>query len=283
MDYPDNHIRFAVLCRAALGVARYVFRPDIFHCHDWQAGLVPGLPAQHLRARPDVSRRAHSLHHPQPRLPGAVPASTAGQLGLDPALLTPDGLEFFGKLSFIKGGLVYSDALNTVSPTYAREIQTPEYGFGLDGVLRARSDSLCGILNGVDYSEWNPETDPHIAANYSVDDLSGKRVCKRALLRDFGLAEEAMDRPLVGIVSRFTRQKGADLVAEAAPETGGARLFPGGARHGRAGVREAFHGPRSGASRPHRRARWRTTTRWRIASRRARTSSSCPAATSRAA
>lgn len=218
VDYPDNDVRFAVLCRAALAVARHVFRPDILHCHDWQAGLVPvylrttfALDATFLAARTLFT--IHNLGYQ-----GLFPEDRLAGLGLDPALFLPEGLEFFGQISFIKGGLVYADALNTVSPTYAREIQTPEYGCGLDGVLRAHAGSLHGILNGVDYSEWNPETDPYIAANYSVDDLSGKEVCKRALLRDFGLPEEAMARPLVGIVSRFTRQKGAGLVAEAAAE-----------------------------------------------------------------
>jgi starch synthase len=218
VDYPDNDVRFAVLCRAALGVARYLFRPDIFHCHDWQAGLVPVYLRSTFALDPTflAARTLFTIHNLGYH--GLFDASAVSSLGLDPAVFTPAGLEFFGKLSFIKGGLACSDALNAVSPSYAREIQTPEYGFGLDGVLRARGDSLFGILNGVDYSEWNPETDRHIAANYSVDDLSGKRICKRALLRDFGLPDETMTRPLVGIVSRFTGHKGADLVAAAAPE-----------------------------------------------------------------
>lgn len=215
VDYPDNDVRFAVLCRAAISVARYVFRPDILHCHDWQTGLVPVYLRTHFALDPTflAVRTLFTIHNLGYH--GLFPADRLAALALDPAAFTPAGLEFFGKISFLKGGLVYSDALNTVSPTYAREIQTPEYGFGLDGVLRARADSLHGILNGADYSQWNPETDPHIAANYSVDDLSGKSVCKRALLREFGLPED-MARPLAGIVSRFTRQKGANLVAEAA-------------------------------------------------------------------
>jgi starch synthase len=175
-DYPDNHIRFAVLAQAALEFCRRVWRPDILHAHDWQAGLGG---SEEFR---------------------------------------PDGLEFFGKVCYLKGGLNYADALNTVSPTYAREIQTPEYGFGLDGVLRARSQALSGILNGVDYAEWNPETDAFIAAHYSTADLSGKRICKQDLVNEFGLPAEAMDAPLIGIVSRFTSQKGAGLVAEAADD-----------------------------------------------------------------
>ena len=144
--------------------------------------------AQQFRHRPHFLRRQDPLHHPQSGLPGPLsqerrwpkPRST-------PSLFRPDGLEFFGSISYIKGGIAFADALNTVSPTYAREIQTPEYGFGLDGALRARADVLSGILNGVDYGEWNPETDPLIPARYSAADLAGKRVCKQRLLEEFGL------------------------------------------------------------------------------------------------
>jgi starch synthase len=125
-------------------------------------------------------------------------------------------MEFFGQIAYIKGGIAYADALSTVSPTYAREIQTPEYGFALDGALRARADVLTGILNGVDYREWSPDVDTLIPAHYSSDDLGGKRVCKERLLAEVGLPAEAMDRPLLGIVSRFTAQKGTDILAQAA-------------------------------------------------------------------
>jgi starch synthase len=127
-------------------------------------------------------------------------------------------MEFFGRVSYIKAGIEFADALNTVSPTYAREIQTPEYGFGLDGALRDRAGVLSGILNGVDYAEWNPRTDPLIPAHYSSEDFTGKAVCKRKLLEEFGLPPEAAERPLLGIVSRFTRQKGTDLLAEIATQ-----------------------------------------------------------------
>ena len=149
---------------------------------------------------------------------GLFPAAALADIGIGVEAFRPDGLEFFGKVSYLKAGLNYADALNTVSPTYAREIQTPEYGFGLDGVLRARSGVLSGILNGVDYGEWNPETDRLIAANYSSADLSGKRICKQDLISEFGLPEGALEAPLIGIVSRFTSQKGADLIAEAADD-----------------------------------------------------------------
>ena len=133
-------------------------------------------------------------------------------LDLDPSLYRQDLLEFWGRLSFIKAGLVYSDVLTTVSRKYAQEIQTEEYGFGLDGLLRARSHDLFGILNGVDYTPWNPETDPYLAANYSLERLEGKRVCKADLLREMGLPDHAMDRPLFGVVSRLADQKGAQLI-----------------------------------------------------------------------
>jgi starch synthase len=140
------------------------------------------------------------------------------EAAIDSSVFRPDGMEFFGKIAYIKGGIAFADALNTVSPTYAREIQTPEFGFGLDGALRARADVLSGILNGVDYREWSPDVDPLIPANYSPEDLAGKRICKERLLDEVGLPREAMDRPLIGVVSRFTRQKGTDILAAAADE-----------------------------------------------------------------
>jgi len=214
LDYPDNHIRFAVFARVALAVARYLFRTDIFHCHDWQAGLVPAYLRSTFAGDPTFlgSKTLFTIHNLGYQ--GLFPKSALPEVALDPTLFGPDGLEFFGRVSYIKGGIEFADALNTVSPAYASEIQTPEYGFGLDGALRARADVLTGILNGADYREWNPETDPLIPARYSVDDLEGKRVCKRELLAELGLPPEAIDRPLLGMVSRFTPQKGADILAE---------------------------------------------------------------------
>jgi len=217
VDYPDNHIRFAVLAQAALSFCRWVWRPDILHGHDWQAGLAPVF-LRTVYSNDPTFLGMHSLftiHNLGYR--GLFPAAALADIGLaGTEEFRPSGLEFFGQVSYLKGGLNYADALNTVSPTYAREIQTPEYGFGLDGVLRARSQALSGILNGADYDQWNPDTDPFIAAHYSSGDLSGKRICKQDLVHAFGLPPEAMDAPLIGIVSRFTSQKGADLVAEAA-------------------------------------------------------------------
>jgi starch synthase len=217
-DYPDNHVRFAVLARAALTICRDLFRPDIVHCHDWQAGLVPTYLHSTFVNDPTFMgiRTLFTIHNIGYQ--GLFPPAVLPQIGLDMTVFHPGALEYWGKISFLKGGLVFSDHLSTVSPTYAREIQTPEYGLGMDGILRARRGVLSGITNGVDYSQWNPETDPYIAAHYSCADLSGKLACKRDLIAAFGLPAEAVDQPLAGIVSRFTSQKGADLIAEIAPK-----------------------------------------------------------------
>src|SRR5262249_27096093 len=130
-----------------------------------------------------------------------------GDLGLDGSVYHPEGLEFYGRVSFLKSGIIWSDAITTVSPTYAREIQTPEFGFAFDGLLRSRAYKLTGILNGVDYIEWNPEADPYLPAHYSTSDMAGKRECKRVLLELMGLPL-LMERPVIGVVSRFAYQKG---------------------------------------------------------------------------
>lgn len=224
-DYPDNAVRFAVFSRAALAVARRVFRPKIIHCHDWQCGLVPVYLRTVFAYDPTFMgmKTLFTIHNLGYQ--GLFPPTVLPQVGLDRRVFSMDGLEFFGRVSFIKGGLNYSDALSTVSKKYALEIQTPEYGFGLDGVLRARSSDLYGILNGVDYGNWDPQTDPLIAAHYSVDDLSGKRRCKQDLIREFGLPEAAMKSPLAGVVSRLTPQKGTELIAEIADELAAEDLY----------------------------------------------------------
>jgi starch synthase len=218
LDYPDNHIRFAVFARAALSVARYLFQADILHCHDWQAGLVPAYLRTTFATDPTFAgvKTLFTIHNLGYQ--GLFPKGAMADAALDPALFRPDAMEFFGRFSYIKGGIALADALGTVSPTYAREIQTAEYGFGLDGALQARADVLSGILNGVDYTEWSPELDPLLPVNYSADDLGGKRACKQRLVDEFGLPAEAMDAPLIGMVSRFTRQKGTDILAEVAAE-----------------------------------------------------------------
>ncbi|HEY6393156.1 MAG TPA: glycogen synthase GlgA [Bryobacteraceae bacterium] len=213
--FADDHIRFTVLCMAALGVARHLFPANIIHGHDWQAALVPVYVREHFFADPTFAgvKLLFTIHNLGYQ--GIFPPEALSQIGLDPKLFNPEQLEFYGKLCLLKGGIAWSDAVSTVSKGYAREIQTPEHGFGLDGFLR-KHGPIAGIVNGVDYAEWNPENDPHIARNYSVSDLSGKRECKRAVLEEYGLPAENPDRPLIGIVSRFAGQKGFDLVAQVA-------------------------------------------------------------------
>ena len=215
-DYPDNPVRFALLCRAALEVVRRLFRPHIIHCHDWQAALVAPY-MRHTFARDPtflgmkLVLTIHNLGYQ-----GRFGHSVMSQIGLDESLFTSSVMELGGDVNYLKGGILLADALTTVSRGYAGEIQTPEYGFGLDDLLRSRSDALTGILNGVDYAEWNPETDPRIAANYSAENLAGKLRCKQDLLREFGLPAGKLDRPVLGIVSRFAAQKGFDLIEEIA-------------------------------------------------------------------
>jgi len=214
-EFGDNAVRYAVLCGAALGIARHLFRPDIIHCHDWQAGLVPLFLKFMYPNDPTFAgvKTVFSIHNVGYQ--GQFPRHQLRSIGLDERFWNAGAIEFHGAGSMMKAGIVWSDYLTTVSPTHAREIQSPEYGFGMDGLLRSRADHLVGILNGVDYDDWNPETDPYIAAHFSADDLSGKRVCKRALVEFFGLPAAAMDRPLIGIVSRLAYQKGFDIVGQA--------------------------------------------------------------------
>jgi starch synthase len=218
VDYPDNQIRFAVFARAALGVARHLFRPDILHCHDWQSGLVPAYLRTTLAGDPTFMgvKTLFTIHNLAYQ--GLFPPSALVKAALDPAIFNPGGIEFYGQVSYLKGGISFADALSTVSPTYAREIQMPEFGCGLDGALRARAEVLSGILNGADYREWSPENDALIPAHYSAQDLSGKRAAKAQLIEELGLPAEAIGRPLMGMVSRFTEQKGTSLVAEVAAE-----------------------------------------------------------------
>lgn len=211
-EFGDNHLRFGVLARAALEAARLFFPTDIFHCHDWQAGLAPLYLKETAAVDPAFlgARSMMTIHNLAYR--GIFPRSRMAEVSLPERLFRPDLIEFHGNISFLKAGLVFADAITTVSPTYAREIQGRDQGEGLDGLLSARRAWLTGILNGVDYSVWSPEADRSIPAQYSADDLSGKRECKRRLIEEMGLNPAAMDRPLLGIVSRFADQKGFDIL-----------------------------------------------------------------------
>ncbi|HET8550621.1 MAG TPA: glycogen synthase GlgA [Bryobacteraceae bacterium] len=205
-DYPDNHIRFAVLAHGAVAVMRWLFRPNVIHCHDWQAALVAPIIRHQFATDPSFMAMRLLLTIHNLGYQGIFPASALIDTGLPPDVLRPDRMEYWGKLNFLKGGIVFSDAVSTVSPTYAREIQTPEYGMGLDGVLRDRSQLVTGILNGVAYEYWSPDHDPYIARQYSSDSLDGKRECKRDLLATLGLPAD-LDAPLLGVVSRLTEEK----------------------------------------------------------------------------
>jgi starch synthase len=212
-DYPDNAHRFLLFSKVVIEIARK-FSPDVIHCHDWQTGLVPTLlktahAADATLGGVPVVFTIHNLGYQ-----GSFDASLMGPLGLPPSLLTMDGLEFYGRLNYLKGGLIFADALTTVSEAYAREIQTAEYGAGLEGLLSWRGSVLTGVLNGVNYEDWDPSKDKLIAANYSAADLEGKRDCKQDLLNTFEI-EGSPDRPILGMVSRIAAQKGADLVSAA--------------------------------------------------------------------
>jgi starch synthase len=213
--WDDNLQRFALLgwvaAQLAAGGLDPAWRPDILHAHDWHAAL----GCSYLRASPGATARSvftvHNLAYQ-----GLFPQDDFRLLGLPQRLMHPDGLEFHGWLSFMKGGLVHADRITTVSPTYAREITTPEFGCGVEGVLQARAADLSGILNGVDPTHWDPATDRALAARYSATDLSGKAKCKAALQRESGLQPRA-DAPLIGVVSRLSEQKGLDIALAALP------------------------------------------------------------------
>ena len=217
-DYPDNAERFAEFCRAAIEFSKHVWTPEVIHCHDWQSALVPVLLRTQygkdatVQGLPVIFTIHNMGYH------GTFPREIMKKLGLPENLYRVDAMEFYGRVNFLKGALVFADFLTTVSRKYAEEIQTPEYGHGLDGVVRNRADRLTGILNGVDYAAWSPERDKLIAAKYSIKDLSGKLACKKDLLGIFSLPPESANKPLIGIVSRFADQKGFDLIAKVAPD-----------------------------------------------------------------
>ncbi len=222
-EFGDNHIRFALLSKASIEIARRVFAADIIHCHDWQASLVPAYLKDPRVVDPALLgiRTLLTLHNLGYQ--GQFGHYAFSDLGLPAGFDSPSVIEFWGNICYLKAGIMMADALNTVSPKYAEEIQTRDFGFGMDGMLRDRRSVLSGILNGVDYAYWDPENDPLIPARYTAaqvaaGDLKGKQSCKRELLRELGLPENAMDRPLLGIVSRFAAQKGFDLIAQAAEE-----------------------------------------------------------------
>jgi starch synthase len=219
-DYPDNALRFALLSRAALCVAQeFDLHPDVIHGHDWQGALalyyakrlpLPDRAGAH-RKPPATVLTIHNLS-----FLGPFPLTVAAELGLRPEDLGHEGLEFYGKLSFLKGGVVFADRITTVSPRYAREIQTSELGCGLEGLLQLSAGKLSGILNGADYDRWNPQTDAYLCCHYGGPndaDLLGKARCKADLQRELGLRERPR-APLCATISRLTDQKGIDLLLQ---------------------------------------------------------------------
>lgn len=214
-DYPDNAQRFGFFCRATLNLLRRLdWRPDVLHLHDWQTALISVLLKNELRKDPFFASMPTVLTIHNLGYQGIFPPEVLPTLGLDWSLFRMESLEFFQKVSFLKGGLVFSDILNTVSPTYCREIQTPEMGFGLDGVLRARSNDLHGVLNGIDPKQWDPALDTSLTSFYSPNDLKGKAKNKRALQKELGLAASPTT-PLAAMITRLDTQKGLDLVEAA--------------------------------------------------------------------
>ncbi|MDL2258086.1 glycogen synthase GlgA [Eubacteriales bacterium OttesenSCG-928-K08] len=212
-DGPEEGERFGFFCRAVLeALPKIDFFPDVLHCNDWQTGMISvllKLQYMHLQQYANI-RTLYTIHNL--KFQGVFDYKQIDDFfGLGMRYFTPEFLEFFGDISFLKGGIVFSDRVSTVSPTYAREIQSPYYGERMDGLLRQRSDTLSGILNGIDYDIWNPASDPHIAAAYDPQNIEGKAECKRRLQRELWLPEQD-DVMVVALVSRLTEQKGLSLI-----------------------------------------------------------------------
>jgi len=219
-DYHDNAQRFILFARASLElIIRLGLNPDIIHCHDWQSGLIPVYLKNIYDNNPVFkdARTVFTIHNLA--FQGLFPPETMLTAGLPWSIFHIDGLEFYGKMNFLKGGLSFSDHITTVSPNYAREILTPEFGCGLHGLLNILQHKLTGIINGIDYSEWNPRTDGFLPARYDATDFANKQIAKRLLCKRFGLEYQA-EKPLLGMVSRLSAQKGLDIMAECLP-----RLF----------------------------------------------------------
>jgi len=224
-DYFDNPNRFIFFSRGILHLSELIgYKPDIIHCNDWQTSLLPVYLKTLYKDDGFFSqtRTIFTIHNLAYQGVFSKEYMTISELPL--ALFSMKGLEYYGKMNFMKGGIVFSDIITTVSRKYAQEIQTPEYGYGLDGVLRERSSDVYGVLNGVDYTDWNPETDIHIAANYSAKDLEGKRKCKEELIEIFKLKGPS-ETPIVSLITRLANQKGLDILADATDELAKREIF----------------------------------------------------------
>jgi starch synthase len=214
-DFPDNALRFTYFSKAVFAVCRALaYAPDVLHCHDWQTALVPAY-LRHVYGLSPLFRRTGSLltiHNMAYQ--GVFPAGAFPVTGLPETFFSVGGMEFWGKANFLKAGIVTAGLLNTVSPSYSREILTEEMGCGMEGVLAGRESDLFGILNGADYKEWDPARDPHLPRPFGPDSLEGKHVCKVALLEELGLGAEREQEPLFGMITRLASQKGVDLLIE---------------------------------------------------------------------
>ncbi|NQT75286.1 MAG: glycogen synthase GlgA [Candidatus Omnitrophica bacterium] len=218
-DYADNALRFGFFAKAVIAAIPRIGQQDILHCNDWQSALIPFYIRFFHKAAPEFNslKTLFTIHNMAYQ--GLFGREVMASLNIPKKLFTPEVLEFYGRVNFMKSGIIYSDAVSTVSEGYGREILTQEFGCGLDGLLRTREKDIYGIVNGVDYSIWNPATDKFIAARYSEKALGGKRECKKDVLKEFGIKYNPdADRPLVGMITRLAEQKGIDLVAEGMDE-----------------------------------------------------------------
>lgn len=213
-DYPDNAERFIFFCRCALETCRRLqFVPEVIHCNDWQTGMMPAYIRNSSQTGGLFERTATVFTIHNIAYQGIFPKQMFGLTALPASFFNINGLEYWDNMSMLKAGLVYSDIITTVSRRYCREIQTEDYGCGMEGILAGRSNDLHGILNGADYTEWDPSHDQFIMSPYSIEDLKGKSDCKRDLLDAYQLPARLMERPVLGCISRLIGQKGLDLVA----------------------------------------------------------------------
>ena len=214
-DYFDNAERFIFFSKAIfLFCQRMGYSPHIIHHHEWQTGLIPAYLKSIYRNDPLFSQTAAVFTIHNIAYQGLFKKEKFSLTGLPMEMYNPEGIEFWERINFMKAGIVYADLINTVSRKYSEEVQTPEYGYGLEGILRKKKEDLYGILNGVDYQEWDPSGDPYLVAHYNQQDLSGKKECKKDLLKEFQLPPSLLNAPLLGIISRLADQKGFDLLAE---------------------------------------------------------------------
>lgn len=211
-DYDDNAERFIFFNKAVVDVLhRAQIKADVVHCHDWQTGLVPVLIRAAEQQFDETLALSTVITIHNVAFQGVFPSFTFDLTGLPAEFFSVDGLEYYGQMSMLKGGIVFADRVMTVSPTYASEIRTPEFGCGMEGVINSRASDLIGLLNGIDTEVWNPATDTLLPGNFTADDLKGKAVCRRQLLKQFGFAAKSAG-PIFGMVCRLTEQKGLDFV-----------------------------------------------------------------------